>query len=195
MIIKRLRKMGEKGNQVNLTIIGEGMELTGELCSADDIRIDGTFVGDLHTNGKIVVSKKGFVSGIIKAHNVTIQGRGKGEFEAENSFQISPGGYLEGSVKTKYMNITESAFFHGTCNISRGENLSGSASRGKILSLGMNLQKSNTVNPADNAKVKKKLSHKQDDEQRKHEDTLDSQNWKSKKKSIINNKISQIKSL
>ncbi len=108
----------DKRNQVGLTIIGSEMDLNGELFSNDDIRIDGKFVGDLQTNGKIVISKSGYVEGILKAKNIVIVGKAKGDFEAESNFKISDGGFFEGSVKSRYINITELAHFEGTCSIS-----------------------------------------------------------------------------
>ena len=108
----------DKKNQVGLTIIGSEMNLNGELFSNDDIRIDGKFVGELQTNGKIVISKGGYVEGLLKAKNIVVVGKAKGDFEAENNFKISDGGSFEGSVKSRYINITELAHFEGTCSIS-----------------------------------------------------------------------------
>ncbi|MDD4109053.1 MAG: polymer-forming cytoskeletal protein [Prolixibacteraceae bacterium] len=106
---------------MKLTIIGKKMQLTGELISSDDIRVDGRYTGYIRTRGKLVVSKEGVVSGNVYAKNITIHGKSEGDFVAENTFQIDPGGSFEGSVKTRFINITDSAYFNGTCAIIPGE--------------------------------------------------------------------------
>jgi cytoskeletal protein CcmA (bactofilin family) len=109
--------MNERDFEMKLTIIGSKMQLNGELYSSDDIRVDGSYSGNIRTKGKLVVSKEGFVSGIVHAKDITIQGRSEGEFVSENTFRIDPGGYFEGSARTRFMSITESARFNGTCAI------------------------------------------------------------------------------
>lgn len=109
-------------NQVDLTIIGADMNITGKLFSTDDIRIDGKFFGELHTKGRVVISKKGYAEGKVEGTNIIIIGKAYGEFVAKNNFQMSPGGCFKGSVKTRHVNITESADFDGTCTISSNHN-------------------------------------------------------------------------
>ena len=109
-----------ENNDINLTIIGSDMSLTGELCTSNDVRIDGKFCGELITKGKIVVSEEGYIEGKIRGVDIVIIGHAKGEFVAENNFHISPGGYFKGTIKTRYIRISDSAHFDGTCDISPG---------------------------------------------------------------------------
>lgn len=111
---------GEFGNSndINLTIIGSGMNLTGNLFTLNDVRVDGKFKGELQAKGKIVVSEHGEINGIVKGVNIVIMGKAHGEFEAENNFQVAAGGFFHGNVKTRYINISNSAHFEGTCDIS-----------------------------------------------------------------------------
>jgi|GEM_PF-5676258 len=109
--------MNQGDFEMKLTIIGSEMQLTGELCSSHDIRVDGGYTGNIRTKGKLVVSKEGFVSGIVHAKDIIIQGRSEGDFVSENTFRIDPGGHFEGSARTRFMRITETACFNGTCAI------------------------------------------------------------------------------
>lgn len=105
-------------NDINLTIIGSGMNLTGNLFTLNDVRIDGKFNGELQAKGKIVVSEQGEITGIVKGVNIVIMGKAYGDYEAENNFQVSSGGFFKGTVKTRYIHISDSAHFEGTCDIS-----------------------------------------------------------------------------
>lgn len=109
-----------ENDDINLTIIGSDMSLTGDLLTSNDVRIDGEFYGELITSGKIVVSEDGYIEGKIRGVDIVIIGQAKGEFVAENNFQISPGGYFKGTIKTRYIRISDSAHFDGTCDISPG---------------------------------------------------------------------------
>jgi cytoskeletal protein CcmA (bactofilin family) len=112
-------KTNNKGREAELTILGEGMKVTGELITSDDIRIDGVFAGELKTQGRIVVAPKGYVEGNVRGKTITINGNGKGEFQAEHNFELTSRGEFTGTVKTKFINITETAVFEGTCVISQ----------------------------------------------------------------------------
>jgi len=103
---------------LKLTIIGTDMELTGDLYTSNDVRVDGKFFGNMHSTGKIVVSKNGTMAGNIKGVNVVIMGKAEGEFMVENNFQVLPESSFKGSVKTRYLHIADNAFFDGTCDIS-----------------------------------------------------------------------------
>ena len=103
---------------LKLTIIGTDMELTGDLYTSNDVRVDGKFLGNMHSSGKIVVSKHGSMKGNINGINVVIMGSAEGKFIIENNFQILSEGSFKGSVKTRYLHIADKAYFDGTCDIS-----------------------------------------------------------------------------
>ena len=189
----------DKKNQVGLTIIGSEMNLNGELFSNDDIRIDGKFIGELQTNGKIVISKGGYVEGILKAKNIVVVGKAKGDFEAENNFKISDGGFFEGSIKSRYINITELAHFEGTCSISPKNKdivIVQSESNSDIKKLKSTLD----PKPA-NQELDKRLETPpptisvSDDKKSKEKMEVSTEVISSESKSILTSKISQIKSI
>ncbi len=112
-------------HDAKLTIIGVGLDIDGSLVSDSDIRIDGTFHGELITSGKIVISKNGFLDGIVKGKDITVHGKANGDFEALNNFHVAPGGIFEGFIDTRFMIITEAAYFDGSCVINPDKNKDG----------------------------------------------------------------------
>jgi cytoskeletal protein CcmA (bactofilin family) len=189
----------DKNSQMEITIIGSEMQINGKLFSNDDIRIDGKFVGELQTNGKIVISKEGYFEGILKAKDIVVFGKAKGDFEADNKFKISEDGYFKGSIKTRYINITESAHFNGICNISQKHKdivivQSESNSDPKRLKSTKELEHTElefdkqlksslpTVSSSDDEKIKSQAA-----------DSTDGK--KSENQSLLTSKISQIKSI
>jgi len=171
--------------EIKLTIIGTGMDINGELISQDDIRIDGKFFGDIETSGKIVISNKGFVDGNIKGKNITVHGEAKGEVIATNNFCMAPGGTFKGSVKTKYINITELAYFNGTCVIE--SSMINDTLRNKNSIVPCIRKELKELKNADN-KIKKIPN---EDQIPSHQKVVESE----KSTAIMNNTISKIKSL
>jgi len=188
--------MNERSGQINLTIIGEGMEITGELWSSDDIRIDGRFDGELGTKGRIVISRKGFVKGNISGQNINIQGKAEGDFEAKNNFQIAPGGSFRGSVKTRFINITESAYFNGTCNIFPQKDISSHRMGRKISVSGIGNEKfsDQPISSGREKSCTKNIENPVDDQIGKNKEAKENVTRKESEASLLKNKISQIQS-
>ena len=61
-----------ENNAINL--IGIGTEITGDINSNGDIRIDGTLNGNLITKGKVVIGETGKVKGEISCKNSDVSG-------------------------------------------------------------------------------------------------------------------------
>jgi cytoskeletal protein CcmA (bactofilin family) len=116
-----MHEANQNGREVNLTIIIQGTEVTGELSTSDDIRIDGKFFGNIETKGKLVISKQGYVEGIVRGTDILINGKAKGDFQVDNNFHLSPEGIFSGSVETRFINISETSIFDGTCVISQNK--------------------------------------------------------------------------
>jgi len=202
-----MMKTTKSNGEVNLTIIGEGMEITGELNTSDDIRIDGVFKGELETKGKVVISPKGYLEGNVRGNTISVNGKGKGDFHAAHNFEVVSNGGFSGTVKTKFINILETAVFEGTCFISQN-NSSLLDRHGGNGFFGREQQRSREVS-SEMKKVRKERKEKKVPEGEKEpaaningkkvasvvekEDAPDG--TEKKGKTLINNKISQLKSL
>ena len=60
-----MAKYNEADNAI-INIISNGTDITGDIKSNGDIRIDGSLTGNLSTKGKVVIGPTGKVSGDIK---------------------------------------------------------------------------------------------------------------------------------
>lgn len=192
-----MKKTNENNSEINLTIIAEGMEVRGELSSSDDIRIDGKFIGDIETKGRIVIAKEGYVEGNVSGKDISINGNAKGDFKAEKNFQLLPNGVFTGSVETRFINITETAVFDGTCVISQSKkpglfNRQNSLNSKKINVFEERVHlKSDKSSARQTSKDQDKTESDQEKEQKKKQDPASEE----KGKSLISSKISQIESL
>ena len=68
-----MAKYNESENPT-INLISNGTDITGDIKSNGDIRIDGTLTGNLNTKGKVVVGTTGKVKGEIVCKNSEVAG-------------------------------------------------------------------------------------------------------------------------
>ena len=74
-----MSKNNQQTNETpNISLIGTGTDIIGEVVTKGDIRIDGSIKGKLNIEGKIVLGASGNIEGEVKAANADISGSIKG---------------------------------------------------------------------------------------------------------------------
>ncbi len=106
-------------NAINL--IGPGTEITGDLNSNSDVRVDGSLNGNLVTKGKLVIGETGKVKGDIKCKNADISGKIEGKITVAELLSLKPSSLIEGDIVTNRLSIEPGSRFTGNCNMSGNE--------------------------------------------------------------------------
>ena len=110
--------MSKKSNNLangESSIIGAGTVLEGNLKSTSTLRIDGEIIGDVHSEGTVIVGTDGKIKGNIKVMDLLVAGTVIGDVTAENKIEIVAKGKLKGDINTKGLIIDEAALFQGNC--------------------------------------------------------------------------------
>ena len=68
-------KTNGNGSGNGTTLIGAGTTIKGDISSNSDLRIDGTIIGNINSNAKIVIGSSGVVEGDIFGNNADIVGK------------------------------------------------------------------------------------------------------------------------
>lgn len=113
-----------KGPLVNVkidTIIGPSSRLEGKINASGTVRIDGTYNGDIYTDGDVIVGETGFIDGNIFSTNSSITGKVSGNVNCKGLLEILPSGKLLGDVEVKSISISDGAIFKGKCSMLAGE--------------------------------------------------------------------------
>ena len=76
-----------------VTIVGAGARLEGNVVSAGNLRIDGQVKGQINAEGDVALAPQSQVEADIRAQNVSVAGRFKGNREAWKFFTAQPPGY------------------------------------------------------------------------------------------------------
>jgi cytoskeletal protein CcmA (bactofilin family) len=97
--------------------LGCGTKLKGEIESNGDFRIDGTLVGTIKTDGKVVVGSTGKVEGTIICQNADVEGVVKAKLNVSGLLTLKEKSKLEGDVSTGKLAIEPGAQFSGSCKM------------------------------------------------------------------------------
>ena len=104
--------------QVNeVSRISQSTQVRGSLLSQNDIRIDGTFEGDLITSGKLVLGENASITGNVMCANADIWGKIEGDFTVGDTVKFKEGATFIGHLKTIRICIEMGADFSGSCQI------------------------------------------------------------------------------
>lgn len=104
-----------ENNAINL--IGIGTEITGDVNSNGDIRIDGTLTGNLITKGKVVIGETGKVKGEITCKNSDVSGVIEGKIVVAQLLSLKISAKVNGDIQTNKLAIEPGSKFTGNCNM------------------------------------------------------------------------------
>lgn len=99
----------------SINTIAAGTTFTGDIISAGDCRIDGTFKGNINSNSKIYVGKNGLIEGKVKCHSIEIEGQVKSDITAVELLSLKASANLTGNIRISKISIEPGANFVGNC--------------------------------------------------------------------------------
>lgn len=114
-----------ENNTINL--ISNGTEITGDVKSNGDIRIDGALTGNLSTKGKVVIGPTGKVKGEVLCRNSEVSGQVEGKISVSQLLNLKASSKIFGDIVTSKLAIEPGARFTGTCAMSESETNGGSS--------------------------------------------------------------------
>lgn len=120
--------MAEDNGEV--TIVGAGARLEGNVVSAGSLRIDGQVKGQINADGDVSLSPQSQVEADIRAQNVSVAGKFKGNLIVKGKAHLARGGRIDGNITSKTLVIEEGGVFHGQ-SIMDGGGSSAGASQGQ----------------------------------------------------------------
>lgn len=112
-----MAKVNETENST-INLISNGTEITGDIKSQGDIRIDGVLVGNLSTKGKVVIGNTGKVKGEVLCKNSEVAGEVDGKINVSQLLTLKISSRINGDIITDKLSIEPGARFTGNCNMS-----------------------------------------------------------------------------
>ena len=103
-------------------LISVNTTIKGDIISEGDFRIDGNLEGNIETKGKVVIGKKGKITGgSITCVNAEIEGSASGKFHISQMLTLKNTAIVEGDVNISKLTVEPGAIFNVKCNM-KGDN-------------------------------------------------------------------------
>jgi cytoskeletal protein CcmA (bactofilin family) len=113
-----------------INLVSSGTDITGDVKSSGDLRIDGTLNGNLNTKGKVVIGPTGRVNGEVICKNSEVSGTVEGKITVHQLLILKVSSKIFGDIVTSKLSIEPGAIFSGNCKMSDNET-NGGAGKGK----------------------------------------------------------------
>jgi cytoskeletal protein CcmA (bactofilin family) len=117
-------KLNETDN-TTINLISNGTDITGDIKSTGDIRIDGSLTGNLNTKGKVVIGPTGKVKGEVYCKNSEVSGMVDGKICVGQLLTLKISSKIVGDITTYKLSIEPGAKFTGNCKMSESEDNDG----------------------------------------------------------------------
>jgi cytoskeletal protein CcmA (bactofilin family) len=91
--------------------------IEGNLKAGGDIRIDGTLIGNLICEAKLIIGPKGNIEGDVECAQATIEGTFKGNLVVREELTLQASAKVTGDVKAKKMAVLGGSQINGTCTV------------------------------------------------------------------------------
>jgi cytoskeletal protein CcmA (bactofilin family) len=109
------------GETSEVTIVGAGARLEGNVISAGSLRIEGQVKGQINAEGDVELAPQSQVEADIRAQNVMVAGRFRGNIMVSGKSHLARGGRVDGNITSKALVVEEGAIFHGQSIMDGGE--------------------------------------------------------------------------
>ncbi|MDQ1296343.1 MAG: hypothetical protein QG611_321 [Bacteroidota bacterium] len=108
-----------------INLISNGTDITGDVKSNGDIRIDGSLTGNLNTKGKVVIGPTGKINGEVICKNSEVSGIVEGKIKVNQLLILKASSKIFGDIATSKLSIEPGAIFSGNCKMSENDNNGG----------------------------------------------------------------------
>ncbi len=103
------------------TTLGEGVSFRGELSFERLLRIDGTFEGELLSQGKVIVGPKGVVKANLNLREAIIEGTVEGNITVQEKLELRGDASIKGDIKAKCLSVDDGVEIVGVVQVTSRE--------------------------------------------------------------------------
>jgi len=116
MFSEKKTKMAANPNTQQNTI-AKGTQITGDIISEGDFRIEGSVEGNIKTPGKVVIGKTGSIKGTLKAENADVEGIFSGKLLLSDTLTLRATAHVDGEAEVGKLAVEPGANFNATCQM------------------------------------------------------------------------------
>ena len=99
-------------NEVN-ALLGRGSEFEGKLSFEGTVRIDGRFIGEIHSEDTLIVGENALVTAEIRVKNVIVYGEVIGNIFSGTCVELHAPARVKGNITTPNLQADKGVVFDG----------------------------------------------------------------------------------
>lgn len=103
------------------SFLGAGTHYKGTLQFEGAVRIDGSYDGEIISEGTLIIGKEAVVSAVIKVGELVLNGKLTGDISISRKLVIHQTGIITGTIATPKLIAEEGAIIDGTLKMTAGE--------------------------------------------------------------------------
>lgn len=112
-----MAKIDPNVNVNTVSRISAGTYFKGDISSPYDLRIDGSFEGNLYSRGRVVVGESATVKGDIVCNDVDMWGKLSGNLFVKDTLSLKNGCSVDGGLNVHKLLVEIGSIFNGTCKM------------------------------------------------------------------------------
>lgn len=93
--------------------LGSGTSYQGQLTFQGAVRIDGNFVGEIDSEGTLIIGNDAVIEGKIRVGQLVLSGTVNGEVDAKRKVVIHKTGVINGTIRTPALIMEDGARIEG----------------------------------------------------------------------------------
>ncbi len=102
-----------------VNLISSTTNVTGDIITESDIRIDGILLGNMNTKGRLLIGPNGKIEGDVQCKSAEIEGEIKGKILVEELLSLKSTALFSGDMVTGQLMIEPGAVFSGNCKMNK----------------------------------------------------------------------------
>jgi cytoskeletal protein CcmA (bactofilin family) len=116
-----MRDLGQPNSTAALNaLLGAGSVFEGKLHFEGQVRIDGTFTGEITTTDLLVIGEGAKVSATVSCGSVEVRGDITGNINATDSITLRPTARVQADIHTPSLVVDKGAVFEGNSRMTSG---------------------------------------------------------------------------
>jgi cytoskeletal protein CcmA (bactofilin family) len=107
-------------DQIN-AFLTKDTDFDGKLSFKGTVRIDGSFTGEIYTDGTLIAGESALIKSEIHVSHIIISGEIRGNIVADKMIEIHAPGKVFGNIQSPIIVIHEGAIFEGNCHMQKAD--------------------------------------------------------------------------
>ena len=103
----------------SINSIVQNTQITGNIETGSDLRIDGRLKGDINCSGKLIIASNGVVEGDVSCNNAVIEGKFTGTIVVHGTLTLRDSAAVNGKITTAKLVVQSGAVCHAACTMTK----------------------------------------------------------------------------